>query len=90
MKFERFFPLLRVFPHIGAEVKITDAGLENLLLTCANDSDASVRELALGILAQHKSSRLLSAATAQLSSPDPQIRLLGVQYLAVAEALLRD
>ena len=49
------------------------------------DPDASVRETALGTLAEHKSPLLLVAAQAQLANADPQIRLLGVQYLSRAE-----
>jgi thiol-disulfide isomerase/thioredoxin len=59
-----------------------DKRIENLLLAGSADPDASVRELALGALAEKHSTLLLNVARAQLTNPDPQIRLLGVQYLA--------
>jgi thiol-disulfide isomerase/thioredoxin len=59
-----------------------DKRIEDLLLVGSADPDASVRELALGALAEKHSPLLLKVARAQLTNPDPQIRLLGVQYLA--------
>ena len=63
----------------------TDKRVEALLMAGIADPDASVRETALGTLAEHKSPLLLVAAQAQLANADPQIRLLGVQYLSRAE-----
>jgi thiol-disulfide isomerase/thioredoxin len=62
-----------------------DPRIETLLVEGAADSDASVRELALSTLSEKHSPLLAAAARAQLANPDPQIRLLGVQYLGRLE-----
>src|SRR6266545_3243132 len=54
---------------------------EPLLLSAAFDVDASVRELALATLAQQKHSELPRLAIALLHDLDPEMRLLGLQYL---------
>ena len=54
---------------------------EPLLLSAALDVDASVRELALGTLAEQKHPDLPRLAAALLRDADPQMRLLGLQYL---------
>jgi peroxiredoxin len=69
----------------SARAGMSDKRLETLLVAGAGDSDASVRELALGALAEQKSPLLFSAARAQLRNADPLVRLLGVQYLARTE-----
>lgn len=52
-----------------------------LLLECAGDADASVREVGLAALAQLHSPSLFQAAAGQLDDIDPQVRRLGVEYL---------
>src|SRR5437667_8803871 len=54
---------------------------EPLLLSAALDVDASVRELALGTLAEQKHPDLPRLAAALLRDADPQMRLLGLPYL---------
>ncbi len=61
-----------------------DLRLEKLLLDGALDVDMNVREMALGALATAKHSALPQLATRQLSDPDPQVRLLGLQHLSRA------
>src|SRR6266511_469252 len=56
-----------------------------LLLSAAFDVDASVRELALATLAQQKHSELPRLAIALLRDLDPEMRLLGLQYLRKQE-----
>lgn len=58
---------------------------EPLLLSAAFDVDASVRELALATLAQQKHSELPRLAIALLHDLDPEMRLLGLQYLRKQE-----
>jgi thiol-disulfide isomerase/thioredoxin len=65
---------------------LRDKRLEALLLAGTEDPDTSIRELALGGLAESKSPLLLEAAQNQLRNSDPQIRLLGVKYLSRLEA----
>jgi thiol-disulfide isomerase/thioredoxin len=57
-----------------------------ILVAAAGDADASVRELALSALALQKNPRVFQLAREQLRDADPQIRLLGMQYLARADA----
>lgn len=57
------------------------AELEAIVLTSALDVDMNVREIALGILRDRNHSALPSLAAAQLQDPDPQVRLLGLNYL---------
>ncbi|MCI0541660.1 MAG: redoxin domain-containing protein [Verrucomicrobiales bacterium] len=56
--------------------------LEKLLLDGALDVDMNVREMALGALATAKHPALPQLAARQLSDPDPQVRLLGLQHLS--------
>lgn len=62
-----------------------DAGLMEraLPLVCeaALDADASVREEALGLLDAQRDPALPGLALAQLSDADPQLRILGLNYL---------
>src|SRR5881409_3554434 len=53
----------------------------SLLVSAALDVDGSVRELALATLAQQKHPDLPRLAAALLRDADPQMRLLGLQYL---------
>jgi thiol-disulfide isomerase/thioredoxin len=55
--------------------------MEPILIEAAEDPDASVRELALAALFTAKHPELPRLAARQLSDPDPQLRLLGLQYL---------
>ena len=54
----------------------------SLVIAGASDGDMSVRELSLAVLALTKSSRLFDCARAQLTDPDPLVRLMGLDYLA--------
>ena len=62
------------------------AQLESIVLSGALDVDLNVRETALGILRDRKHPALASLAAAQLRDCDPQIRLLGLNYLKNAGA----
>jgi thiol-disulfide isomerase/thioredoxin len=55
--------------------------MEPILIEAAEDPDASVRELALAALFTAKNPELPRLAARQVSDPDPQLRLLGLQYL---------
>jgi len=55
--------------------------IETIVLSGALDVDMNVREIALGVLRDHNDSALPSLAAAQLQDPDPQVRLLGLNYL---------
>jgi peroxiredoxin len=59
-----------------------------LLLSAAADPDAAVRELALAVLSQQKHPALPGLAAALLGDADPQLRLLGIQYLRKQDAAL--
>src|SRR5207245_940447 len=59
---------------------------ESLLVSATMDVDASVRELALATLAQRKHSAVPRMAAALLRDADPQMRLLGLQYLRKLDA----
>jgi len=61
---------------------------ESLLVSATMDVDASVRELAMATLAQQKHPALPRLAAALLRDADPQMRLLGVQYLRKHDATL--
>ena len=61
---------------------------ESLLVSATTDVDASVRELALATLAQQKHPAMPRLAAALLRDADPQMRLLGVQYLRKQDAAL--
>jgi hypothetical protein len=54
--------------------------LESVLLAGALDPDLSVREFALNGLRAREHPALISLAAAQLRDPDPQVRLLGLDY----------
>src|SRR5205814_8262208 len=54
---------------------------EALLIAAVFDVDASVRELALATLAEQKHPAVPRLAAALLRDADPQMRLLGIQYL---------
>ncbi|MFW9948977.1 MAG: hypothetical protein ACFFKA_02480 [Candidatus Thorarchaeota archaeon] len=55
--------------------------LEDILLTGALDPDMNVREAGLAGLSTLRHPDLAALAVAQLSDPDPQVRLLGLKYL---------
>lgn len=55
--------------------------VEPLLLACATDADASVRELALGAMDNSHNPVLFDAAKFQLDDLDPLVRQLGLAYL---------
>jgi thiol-disulfide isomerase/thioredoxin len=61
---------------------------ESLLISAATDVDASVRELALATLAHQKHPAVPRLAAALLRDADPQMRLLGVQYLRKQDGAL--
>jgi thiol-disulfide isomerase/thioredoxin len=73
---------MEALKHWHLQAGSVDNRIETLLLAGSADADASVREIALGALAEKHSPLLANAARAQLTNSDPQIRLLGVQYLA--------
>ena len=58
-----------------------DSRLEPIYVQAAADPDSAVREMGLSLLADQKSPALLACAQAQLRSADPEVRLLGLQYL---------
>ena len=62
------------------------ADLESIVLSGALDVDLNVRETALGILRDRNHSALPSLAAAQLQNSDPQVRLLGLNYLKRVKA----
>ncbi len=62
------------------------AELESMLLSAALDVDMNVRETAFGILRSLNHPAIPALATAQLADPDPQIRLLGLNSLKLADA----
>jgi hypothetical protein len=59
---------------------------ESLLVSATMDVDASVRELALATLAQQKHQAVPRLAEALLRDADPEMRLLGLQYLRKQDA----
>ncbi|MEO8428006.1 MAG: redoxin domain-containing protein [Verrucomicrobiota bacterium] len=61
-----------------------DDRTRSLLMAGTRDADLSVRELAFGALTSHKFPGTTSLAGEQLRDPDPQVRLLGLQYLQKA------
>jgi len=58
--------------------------LEGMLLAGALDPDMNVRESALQGLRRHQHSALPAMSVAQLRDPDPELRLLGLNYLKYA------
>jgi thiol-disulfide isomerase/thioredoxin len=60
--------------------------LESIVLAGSLDVDMNVRETALGILQNRKHPALAALAVAQLHDCDPQVRLLGLNYLRHVEA----
>lgn len=62
--------------------------LEALVLAGAFDVDFNVRETAFSILRERRHSALTPLAAAQLSDPDPQVRLLGLNLFRSAPAQL--
>ena len=61
--------------------KVLPAELNSLVLAAAADPDLSVREVAFCILRQCKHPALPALAAAQLRDCDPEVRLLGLDYL---------
>lgn len=57
------------------------AEIESMVLTGSLDPDMDVREVALGILRDRNHPALAALAAAQLRDLDPQVRLLGLDYL---------
>src|SRR6516162_9946895 len=57
------------------------AEIESIVLTGALDVDMNVRETALGILRDRNHSALPSLAAVQVQNVDPEVRLLGLNYL---------
>ena len=55
--------------------------LEGILLSGALDPDMNVRESALQGLSRHRHSALPALSVAQLRDPDPELRMLGLNYL---------
>lgn len=62
--------------------------LEGMLLSGALDPDMNVRESALQGLRRHQHSALPALSVAQLRDPDPELRMLGLNYLKYAPAEL--
>jgi thiol-disulfide isomerase/thioredoxin len=62
------------------------AEIESIVLTGALDVDMNVRETALGILRDRNHSALPSLAAVQVQNVDPQVRLLGLNYLKRVDA----
>ena len=60
--------------------------LEGILLSGAMDPDLNVREAAFSGLRSRRHPGLVALAAAQLRDPDPQVRLLGLDYLKHAAA----
>src|SRR5689334_8724358 len=57
------------------------AHVEPLLISCATDADASVRELGLAAMEACHNPHLFEAAQSQLNDLDPMVRQLGLDYL---------
>ncbi len=77
---------VRAIPRAITREQPLPSKLETIVLTGALDVDMNVRETALGILWDRNHSALPSLAAAQLQNPDPQVRLLGLNYLKRAKA----
>jgi thiol-disulfide isomerase/thioredoxin len=63
------------------------ANLARVIVEGSRDGDMSVRELTLGAMETSKDPRLTDCAQAQLSDPDPLVRLLGLEYFRKADPL---
>lgn len=63
-----------------------DSEFEPMMVSAAIDPDMSVRESALSALREKRHPALPALAAVQLRDIDPQIRLLGLNYLKVADA----
>src|SRR6185436_12198410 len=67
----------------GTDFRFDDR-VKALLVAGTRDVDLSVRELVFGAMASRKLPELSWLAREQLREPDPQVRLLGLQYLQKA------
>jgi thiol-disulfide isomerase/thioredoxin len=76
---------IRAITRTGAPTLLTPE-LESITLAGALDADMNVRESALALLQSLDHPALAPLAAAQLRDPDPQIRLLGLNYLKGAPA----
>jgi thiol-disulfide isomerase/thioredoxin len=72
---------MREIAHVLSANQTLPSEIESVVLTGGLDVDMNVRETALGILQDHNHSALPSLAAAQLHDFDPQVRLLGLNYL---------
>ena len=77
---------IRVISHAVPADQPLPRELESLVLGGALDGDMNVREAALVILHERNHPALPSLAAAQLQDCDPEIRLLGLNYLKPAGA----
>ncbi len=66
---------------IGSPGQPLSSELESIVLAGALDVDMNVRETCLGILRNRNDPALAYLASAQLQDRDPQVRLLGLNYL---------
>jgi thiol-disulfide isomerase/thioredoxin len=72
---------IRFVASIAPQDRPCPPGLESVLLAGALDVDENVRETALAELKIRHDRALPALAAAQLGDADPQVRLLGLQYL---------
>ncbi|HEX3721069.1 MAG TPA: TlpA disulfide reductase family protein [Verrucomicrobiae bacterium] len=62
--------------------------LESILLSATLDADMDVRESAFGLLRDRNDPALPALAAAQLRDPDPETRILGLNYLRQMKAAI--
>ncbi|MCI0744005.1 MAG: TlpA family protein disulfide reductase [Verrucomicrobia subdivision 3 bacterium] len=77
---------IRQLHHVVLRGQPMPPELEAMLLAAALDSDTNVRESAFSTLRSRGHPALTALAAAQLHDPDPEIRLLGLNYLKSAPA----
>jgi thiol-disulfide isomerase/thioredoxin len=72
---------IRVIDKVSPRGAALPPGLEEMLLAGALDPDENVRETALGQLSDRLDPAMPGLVAAELTDLDPEIRLLGLQYL---------
>lgn len=77
---------IRIAARLWTRTQEFDPVFEPMMVSAALDADLNVRESALSALRAKRHPALPALAAAQLHDIDPQIRLLGLNYLKTAEA----
>jgi thiol-disulfide isomerase/thioredoxin len=77
---------IRQLAHFIPAGKPIPVQLESWVLAAALDPDMDVREIALGILREHKHPALAAICLAQLQDDDPEVRQLGLDNLRPVSA----